>query len=466
MRTRARTRSLPLAAASPIAKRAEKRPRIRQLSPPRLPAPLPAPLPDAAASPCSTRPPSPLRSQSPSPPPSPPRLAAASDTLSLAHDAGVAAGVRQREADALRGVLAGEGLKSVYVSGTPGIGKTVTVGRVMRECVERGVIASAVVLNCTGLGNPLDFYAALGDRLGVGRSHEDVVESAVDERAGLRVLVLDEIDFLTQKTLYELYDLPGLPQSSLAVVGIANRLDLPLKTLPHLRSTNRAPTVIPFKPYTGKDLTEIVQARLAHACPDSCSLLTPVAISLAAKKIASLSGDARRMLDVCREAVLALEENPEANAIGLISSILSRGSRASAAVETIRTLPVQHQLALCCIANAEKRLVAAEQMGQSLTAQSAKRITMGGLYDSFRAMCRKTCLPCIGVSDFADTLEHLSSSHALVQISAVKTKTKFGGLAKRGERARQVRLGAISVADVQAGCSGNPLLRLLVGDEL
>lgn len=462
MRTRARAQSHPLAAASPIAKRITKRPSARQQAPAREPLSSP----DAPASPCSTRPPSPLCSQSQTPPPSPVRSTTASDALSLAFDSSVATSVRQCEAGALHDVLAGDGLKSVYVSGTPGIGKTVTVGRVMRDCVERGIIQLAIVLNCTGLGNPIDFYAALGDRLGVGRTREDVLESATNGMGGLRVLVLDEIDFLSQKTLYEVYDLPAFPQSFVAVVGIANRLDLPLKTLPHLRATNRAPAVIPFKPYTAKDLTTIVQARLSHACSDACAALTPVAISLAAKKVASLSGDARRMLDVCREAVLSLEENPDANAIVVISSILSRGSRVSAAVETIRTLPVQHQLALCCIANAEKRLVAAAKAGHAFTAQTAKRITIGGLYDSFRAMCRKTSLPCIGVSDFTDTLEHLSSSHTLVQISAVKTKTKFGGLSNRGERARQVRLGSISIADVQGGCSENPLLRLLVGDEL
>jgi Cdc6-like AAA superfamily ATPase len=351
------------------------------------------------------------------------------------------------------------------VCGTPGAGKTMTVGRLLREAKEEGIVESAFVVNCTGLGKPAAFYAAVGDVLGVGRAKEDLVRATTEGR-GIVVLMLDEVDFLPQKLLYEVYELPALPRSRIAIIGIANRLDLPLKSLPLLTATNRAPRVISFKPYTADDLTAIVRARLSDSGEGADAVLHPVAITLAAKKIASMSGDARRMLDVCREALLAVHESAGANPIGIVSALLSRAGRTTAAVDTVRTLPVQHQLALCCVANAEKRMVAAAERGSVASRHFAKRITIGGLYESFKAMCVKTTIPCLGISDFTDMLESMAVSHALLHISDVK-RTKAGGVGGgRGERGRVVRLDTASIADVQSGCSDTPLLRLLVGNEL
>jgi Cdc6-like AAA superfamily ATPase len=325
-----------------------------------------------------------------------------------------------------------------------------------------------VLVNCTGLRKAVDFYRQVAEMLGcVGRSRRDVVGFATAE--GPRVaLVLDEVDYLSQRLLYDVFELPTLPATRLAVVGIANRLDLPLKVLPLLQATNRAPRVVTFRPYTAAELTAIVHARLADAGVDAD--LHAVAISLAAKKVASMSGDARRMLDVCREAMLALEAGDDVSAIGAVSQILARGGRSSAAADTVRTLPVQHQLALCCVANEEKRMAAAAATvrGGSAAALAGRAATVGGLYESFKSTCAKTSIPCIGLSDFADLLESLAGTHGLLDISAKgkrkRKRTAFGPAA--GElRGKFVRLDSVSIADIQTGCRETPLLRLLVGTE-
>jgi len=65
-------------------------------------------------------------------------------------------------------------------------------------------------------------------------------------------------------------------------------------------------TRINFAPYTAAQLVEIVQARLATAKESLEDELSKVdvmavdAITLAAKRISNISGDARRVLDVCR----------------------------------------------------------------------------------------------------------------------------------------------------------------------
>jgi origin recognition complex subunit 1 len=65
-----------------------------------------------------------------------------------------------------------------------------------------------------------------------------------------------------------------------------------------------------FKPYTSDQLQEIVSKRLEgaqsgreDAMPE---YITVDAIKFASKKIASISGDARRVLDICRLAILQM----------------------------------------------------------------------------------------------------------------------------------------------------------------
>lgn len=56
-------------------------------------------------------------------------------------------------------------------------------------------------------------------------------------------------------------------------------------------------TRLTFSPYTHEQLQEIVTARLS-----GLSVFDKDAIQLVARKVASLSGDARRALDICRRA--------------------------------------------------------------------------------------------------------------------------------------------------------------------
>lgn len=63
---------------------------------------------------------------------------------------------------------------------------------------------------------------------------------------------------------------------------------------------------INFQPYTTLQLEKIVQARLASAKVESedktADVIAPDAIKFAAMKVSSISGDARRVLDICRFA--------------------------------------------------------------------------------------------------------------------------------------------------------------------
>ena len=60
-------------------------------------------------------------------------------------------------------------------------------------------------------------------------------------------------------------------------------------------------TRINFRPYTSDQLQEIVEKRLETGLlPKDANFLDSDAIKFASKKVASVSGDARRVLDICR----------------------------------------------------------------------------------------------------------------------------------------------------------------------
>lgn len=63
---------------------------------------------------------------------------------------------------------------------------------------------------------------------------------------------------------------------------------------------------INFQPYTTPQLEKIVHARLASAkqsLPETATaqpVIAPDGVKFAAMKVSSISGDARRVLDICR----------------------------------------------------------------------------------------------------------------------------------------------------------------------
>jgi origin recognition complex subunit 1 len=67
---------------------------------------------------------------------------------------------------------------------------------------------------------------------------------------------------------------------------------------------------INFQPYTTPQLEKIVQARLQSAKDDlkgndaDVDVITADGVKFAAMKVSSISGDARRVLDICRHALV------------------------------------------------------------------------------------------------------------------------------------------------------------------
>lgn len=129
------------------------------------------------------------------------------------------------------------------------------------------------------------------------------------------VLLVDELDMLCTKkqdVLYNLFDWPYKKNSKWIVIAIANAMNLPEQVMMNKISSRLGLTRLNFQPYTHTQLEEIVTLRLREV-----NVFDMDAIVYASRKVAAVSGDARRALEICRRATeLAEKENITKNKIG------------------------------------------------------------------------------------------------------------------------------------------------------
>ncbi|KAI4277283.1 MAG: hypothetical protein L6R38_005471 [Xanthoria sp. 2 TBL-2021] len=211
-------------------------------------------------------------------------------------------------------ITAGSGA-CIYISGTPGTGKTATVREVVAQ-LNASVLAEElddfifVEINGMKVTDPHQSYSLLWEALKgerVSPSHAlGLLEREFDRPSPRRVpcvVLMDELDQLVtknQSVMYNFFNWPGLRHSRLIVLAVANTMDLPERTLSNKISSRLGLTRITFPGYTHEQLQAIISSRLSHV---PGHIVDPDAIQFASRKVAAVSGDARRALDICRRAV-------------------------------------------------------------------------------------------------------------------------------------------------------------------
>ncbi|ETO25913.1 origin recognition complex subunit [Reticulomyxa filosa] len=114
------------------------------------------------------------------------------------------------------------------------------------------------------------------------------------------VLLIDELDYLLtrkQNVIYNLFDWPTRKNAHLVMIGISNTMDLPERLTPRVSSRIGLQRIL-FKPYNREQLKQIIQSRL-----ECLEVFTPDAIAYCASTVASVSGDCRTALQICRRAI-------------------------------------------------------------------------------------------------------------------------------------------------------------------
>uniref|UniRef100_A0A182JH06 Origin recognition complex subunit 1 n=1 Tax=Anopheles atroparvus TaxID=41427 RepID=A0A182JH06_ANOAO len=241
----------------------------------------------------------------------------------------------------------------MYVSGVPGTGKTATttaVIRALKHLSDEEEIPKFDFIDINGmrLTEPrqayVHIYRQLTGKTVAWEQAYNMLNKRFTTKAPRRVttvLLVDELDILCnrrQDVVYNLLNWPTLSTAQLIVVTIANTMDLPERLLMGKIASRLGLTRLTFQPYNFRQLQEIVMARL-----EGTSAFNSDAVQLVARKVAAVSGDARRALDICRRSTeLADYQSKKSNQPATVSMLHVQQALgemiASAKVKTI----------LCC----------------------------------------------------------------------------------------------------------------------
>eukprot|EP00898_Chlorokybus_atmophyticus_P008308 jgi/Chlat1/8479/Chrsp80S07929 len=205
------------------------------------------------------------------------------------------------------------GAQCMYISGVPGTGKTATVKAALRHLHEQascGDLPSFQLAEVNGFSLQTPYHFALHETLTAEVLPPAQAQKSLEARFAISggkkqsssqtacVVVVDELDSLVtkkQQVLYSLFDWPNRPDSRLIVIGIANTMDLPERLQARVAS-RLGLRRLTFLPYNREQIQVILEARLPAGAFESHAL------ELAARKVAAVSGDIRRALDLCRRA--------------------------------------------------------------------------------------------------------------------------------------------------------------------
>ncbi|RPA92470.1 P-loop containing nucleoside triphosphate hydrolase protein [Choiromyces venosus 120613-1] len=207
----------------------------------------------------------------------------------------------------------------IYISSTPGTGKTATIRELITQlqylvALEELDDFTFVEINGMKVTDLHQAYSLLweaikGDRVSPSQAL-GLLESEFSTpspRSVPCVVLMDELDELVtrgQSVMYNFFNWPGGWHSKLIVLAVANTMDLPERTLSNKISSRLGLTRITFPGYTDSQLMSIIQSRL-EGVPGN--IVDPDAVQFASRKVAAVSGDATRALDICRRAVEIVE---------------------------------------------------------------------------------------------------------------------------------------------------------------
>ncbi|XP_056271375.1 origin recognition complex subunit 1-like [Pseudoliparis swirei] len=304
----------------------------------------------------------------------------------------------------------------MYISGVPGTGKTATVQEVMR-CLQHAADVDEIPpfhfieVNGMKMTDPHQAYVQILQKLTGQKATADHAAALLEKRFGnaaprkeTTVLLVDELDLLwtrKQNVMYNLFDWPTRRHAHLVVLTIANTMDLPERIMINRVASRLGLTRMSFQPYSFKQLQQIIMSRL-----NKVKAFDKDALQLVSRKVAALSGDARRCLDICRRATEICEHSAaDPSAAGLVgmSHVMEALNEmfSSTYITAIKCASLQEQLFLRAVIAEFRRLGLEEATFQQVFVQH-------------QALCRVEGLQPISVSEGLAVCQRLGACRLLL----------------------------------------------------
>ncbi|XP_070688446.1 origin recognition complex subunit 1 [Pempheris klunzingeri] len=304
----------------------------------------------------------------------------------------------------------------MYISGVPGTGKTATVHEVMR-CLQHAADVDEIPpfhfieINGMKMTDPHQAYVQILQKLTGQKATADHAAALLEKRFSnpaprkeTTVLLVDELDLLwtrKQNVMYNLFDWPTRRHARLVVLTIANTMDLPERIMINRVASRLGLTRMSFQPYSFKQLQQIIMSRL-----NKVKAFEEDALQLVSRKVAALSGDARRCLDICRRATEICEHSAADRAatglVGMCHVMEALNEMFSSAyINAIKCASLQEQLFLRAVIAEFRRLGLEEATFQQVFVQH-------------QALCRVEGLQPIGVSEGLAVCRRLGACRLLL----------------------------------------------------
>lgn len=184
-----------------------------------------------------------------------------------------------------------ENLKTLFISGQPGTGKTSLILDIFKNNLMDDRFFFKFYLNCISLNSVDDFYENIFKLFNTTENYDFLLKKFSKEEY-LKIIqclsktpnkktfnkilfflkkftitiLLDEIDFLFKKndeySFFELMSLPYLSKTDIKLILISNNSDFDNLIFPKLKNRNIQIEKIVFKPYTSNDLLTIMTKKL------------------------------------------------------------------------------------------------------------------------------------------------------------------------------------------------------------
>ncbi|XP_061748317.1 origin recognition complex subunit 1 [Nerophis ophidion] len=300
----------------------------------------------------------------------------------------------------------------MYISGVPGTGKTATVHEVIR-CLQNAANMDEIPsfhfieINGMKMTDPHQAYVQILQKLSGQKATADHAASILDKRFSSpaprkesTVLLVDELDLLwtrKQNVMYNLFDWPTRRHSRLVVLTIANTMDLPERIMINRVASRLGLTRMSFQPYSFKQLQQIITSRL-----NKVKAFEEDALQLVSRKVAALSGDARRCLDICRRATEICELSAGPGLVGMCHVMEAvKEMFSSTYVSAIKCASRQEQVFLQAVIAEFRRLGLEEATFQQVFVQH-------------QALCRVEGLPSVSASEGLAACQRLGACRLLL----------------------------------------------------
>jgi len=339
---------------------------------------------------------------------------------------------REQEIESLSKILApalkGYQPNNIFVYGTVGTGKTITIKFILNQLkeIEKTKIKT-IYINCKMkkvADTEYRLFAQLLKEHGVivpdtglptdvlYRKFFDIVEK--EEK--IVIIVLDEIDALVNKVgdefLYNLTRMNSeLKRSQITIIGITNNLSFRDNLDLRVKSSLGEEEVL-FKPYNALQLKDILKKRIEEGF--NPGVVDEAVLNKCAAIAAQEHGDARRALDLIRVAAEIAERNGDIRVREEHVDIAEQKLDMDRVIETIKSQPKQSQAVLLAIVNSVCNGVC----------NNTKTVLTGDVFEAYQKICAKNNINVLTQRRISDLISELDMLGIIT--SKIISKGRYG----------------------------------------